>query len=317
MKASKTLQPNNDKIKELGLSDLVQAVRVNSIVKIDPEMALRLLRTNKNNRKISRQKIIQYSSAMKAGKWVLNGETIKFNETGELIDGQHRLHAIVYSGVSVPIEICFDAPKDAFQTIDTGKSRNAVDIVSIHQRSDAGVISSALKAVIFWERGLPIGTKCSAIVDVGLSRISNEDIENAYHRHPTISKFIPTNRQIRILGNKPLFTALHYLFDKSDEEYAGYFFTHLYEGEYTDNTNVRRRTPFLVEIEKKISALNANKKNPQSNTYFTASLLLLAWSRWVTRTHEKRKDKILVKWGEQPGIYLKNTNQMVPEWKNE
>lgn len=38
---------------------------------------------------------------MQDGKWKLNGKTICFDRTGRLLNGQHRLSAVVRSGVSL------------------------------------------------------------------------------------------------------------------------------------------------------------------------------------------------------------------------
>ena len=38
---------------------------------------------------------------MQDGKWRLNGKTICFDSTGRLLNGQHRLSAVVRSGVTL------------------------------------------------------------------------------------------------------------------------------------------------------------------------------------------------------------------------
>lgn len=71
---------------------------------ITPEMAQEYLKFNTENyRSLNKLRVISYSNDMKAGKWQLNGEAIKFDTEGKLIDGQHRLQAIVRA--NVPVEM--------------------------------------------------------------------------------------------------------------------------------------------------------------------------------------------------------------------
>lgn len=62
---------------------------------ITPELAADLLSRNMKNRPVSQQRVRKYMAAMVAGKWLLNGEAIKISIDGRLIDGQHRLKAII------------------------------------------------------------------------------------------------------------------------------------------------------------------------------------------------------------------------------
>ena len=71
---------------------------------ITPEIAQEYLKHNTENyRGLHRDRIIGYAADMMNGKWQFNGEAIKFDVNGKLIDGQHRLHAIVRA--NVPVEM--------------------------------------------------------------------------------------------------------------------------------------------------------------------------------------------------------------------
>lgn len=65
-------------------------------------MAETWLSRNSNNRNLRGQVIASYARDMKSGAWVLNGETVKIASNGQLLDGQHRLNAVVESGQTVP-----------------------------------------------------------------------------------------------------------------------------------------------------------------------------------------------------------------------
>ena len=75
------------------------------VMTVTPELAKEWLTKNiENNRNKSRSKIDAYAKDMRAGRWQLNGEAIRFNQSGKLVDGQNRLSAVIQAGV--PVEMC-------------------------------------------------------------------------------------------------------------------------------------------------------------------------------------------------------------------
>lgn len=66
---------------------------------ISPEEAQSYLNNNAKHRPIKEKKVNEYMGEMREGKWRLNGKTICFDSTGRLLNGQHRLSAVVRSGV--------------------------------------------------------------------------------------------------------------------------------------------------------------------------------------------------------------------------
>lgn len=92
--------------------------------RITPEYAKFLLETNtEGNRNISVRRVQMYEHDMLSGAWMDNGETIKIDKEGRLIDGQHRLKAIMLSGVTLWLWVARGVPNDAFDTIDVGFTR--------------------------------------------------------------------------------------------------------------------------------------------------------------------------------------------------
>lgn len=66
---------------------------------------------------------------MKKGLWRVNGETIIFNKSGELSNGQHRLSACVEANTPFLAIVLCNVDDDAFATIDTGKIRSGGDVL--------------------------------------------------------------------------------------------------------------------------------------------------------------------------------------------
>lgn len=100
--------------------------------KISPTIAEKLLEKNTSNRALSQLVVDRYAAEMKRGEWdESNGETIKIADDGTIIDGQHRLWAIFESGKTLQFLVVRGVDKDAFKTIDIGKTRSIGDVVGI------------------------------------------------------------------------------------------------------------------------------------------------------------------------------------------
>lgn len=91
---------------------------------ITPALAKKWLETiNVNNRGISQNRVGQYTQLMQLGLWdENNGDPIQLDVDGNLVNGQHRLKAIVNSGVELKMFIVRGVSRYARNTIDTGVS---------------------------------------------------------------------------------------------------------------------------------------------------------------------------------------------------
>lgn len=94
---------------------------------ITPEIAQVWLEKNTNNRAIRQMVVDRYADEMRSGAWKLNAETIKFSRDGTLLDGQHRLWAVVESKVTIQSFVARGISADALQTIDSGIARRLSD----------------------------------------------------------------------------------------------------------------------------------------------------------------------------------------------
>lgn len=117
------------------------------IVTITPEIATRLLESNADNRKLNEALLRAMVSDLNGKRWPLNGETIKISVEGLLNDGQHRLTAIVRSGVAMRTWVMFGLPRDTRTTVDMGKVRSSGDYLTmggVKNANNAAGVSRAL-----------------------------------------------------------------------------------------------------------------------------------------------------------------------------
>lgn len=123
------------------------------ILTFTPEDAAWVLDTlNKGNRGKRAVKIRRFADAMKTG-WGLTGDTMKFSNRGQLVDGQNRLHACILADCPFTSHVVFGIEHGLFAVMDRGTNRNGTDILTIAGYSHAGVLYPALRWIKLIETG--------------------------------------------------------------------------------------------------------------------------------------------------------------------
>jgi hypothetical protein len=124
-------------------------------VTVEPHDAERWLERNDANRGLRARAVNAYARDMEHGKWMLTGESIKFDRAGNLLDGQHRLSAIVQSGTPQRLLIVSGIDPTVRTVIDTGAVRTSGDALRI-----AGIgggnpyaLAAAARLLVLWESG--------------------------------------------------------------------------------------------------------------------------------------------------------------------
>lgn len=123
---------------------------------IDAERAKELLKLNTGNfRKIDKRIVRAYAADLRQGKWELNGESIKVNGS-KLIDGQHRLHAVLASRVPMKTVVAYDCDSEGM-FVDKGRPRTVQQWLE-HKGCKNGAGITALSRLVlmhrkgFWDR---------------------------------------------------------------------------------------------------------------------------------------------------------------------
>ena len=148
------------------------------LMDITPSVAEEFLQHNQDNRKIRRYIVARYISMLKNGKWIANGDTFRFSESGRLIDGQHRLTAISMSGTTLNDQLVVrNLPEKAYNTIDDGAMRSPADIGAAQNWKQARSVMSLGKWLIACDLGINFSTQHSSVVDKdSLRNITKNDI---------------------------------------------------------------------------------------------------------------------------------------------
>jgi len=99
---------------------------------IDPSLAKLLLEANVRNRPISLPHVRSLARDMVGGSWRLTHQGIALDRDGRLVDGQHRLSAIVESGTTQKMVVTYNVDPESFHSVDVGlQPRSIAQIVGL------------------------------------------------------------------------------------------------------------------------------------------------------------------------------------------
>src|SRR5215510_6988131 len=92
-------------------------------VTVTPELAAKLLLKNEGNRKLREQHAAGLARAIENGQYKLTHQAAAVTKKGRLVDGQHRMRAVILANKSVEMWIAYDVPDDTFSVLDAGMPR--------------------------------------------------------------------------------------------------------------------------------------------------------------------------------------------------
>jgi hypothetical protein len=116
-----------------------------SIEIIGPDEAKTLLAINTRNRHVSPRIVASLARDMTDGKWQMNGESIKVSASGKLLDGQHRLLAVIESGEAIETLIVRGLDESSQDTVDIGHHRSFADILSLNGEPNAHNLAASAR----------------------------------------------------------------------------------------------------------------------------------------------------------------------------
>lgn len=160
---------------------------------VTPELARLWLTRNHKNRKIREHLVNALARDMVTDHWAYTGEAIKFDRTGKLLDGQHRLKAILKSGSTVKMFVIVDLPTEAQSFMDAGARRSAGDALAFRDEVNASLLASTIRFAIRFD-----GKRSSK------EAISHAEIIAYLTEHPEIRRYVGlTQRHYKKIDMKP------------------------------------------------------------------------------------------------------------------
>lgn len=108
---------------------------VSKIITVTPECARRHLGNMVHNRPLSQANVRRYLAEMEIGRWGMTGQGLIFDPKGRLLDGQHRLHAVIKYGKPVQMLAIYGVSPEMFALIDAGNKRTVSDVLDTKNRN--------------------------------------------------------------------------------------------------------------------------------------------------------------------------------------
>jgi hypothetical protein len=195
------------------------------IIDVTPEMAHDWLSKNPNNRNLRKTVTESYARDMAAGHWVLNGETLKIADSGQLLDGQHRLSAVIAADTTVPMIVVRNMPISVMPTVDAGAKRTYSDALKLQGEENTSVLAAVTRRAVLWARGYR--TKTGSVSPTALEM--NEFLEE--HRRLRSSAEIAVKLAARSLLPSSIMGLCHWLFSDLDPDDAAWFLARLADGD--------------------------------------------------------------------------------------
>jgi hypothetical protein len=197
------------KLPQLPLRDM-------KIVTITPEDATALLERNKLNRPLRDNHVRRIAKQISTGKWRFNGDTIKISTKDDILDGQHRLWAVIEAKKPIETILVHGIEAEAFATIDTIRAvRTGGDVLALNGAERyRNKLSAALTWLIRWQR------KCIPNFRDPSNKVENSDIEQAYKANPGMFRAVERCARLQGLTNVSICAFFYYILFNRDPDLA-------------------------------------------------------------------------------------------------
>lgn len=224
---------------------------------------------NAGNRAIMPRKVTQWAHALRDGRWMLTSQGVSFARDGRLNNGQHRLSAVVASGVPAPFLVVFGEDRKVFNVLDTGGIRKGSDALHIAGYLNTGVLAATARLYLMLGSNAPHAN----------ATISNDLICAAVEANPDLQDSIGDGVRVgRKLKTSASAVAVALCLIRRHSSYAhrvDAFVDRLADGvgatTKSDPVHVLREGL----INKQITAMAGGNTGP------IAAAIVMAWSRWV------------------------------------
>lgn len=172
------MAPATPEMKSSGVACLGPNLRARWVL-VTPTLAAALLEGNSQNRRLRKARVELYARVMTRGQWRVTHQGIAIDRTGRVVDAQHRLHAIIESGVSVWMLMVEGADPLTRLSVDNHVPRTAADSLGLIRGEDfrlKGAIVNVIRTGLYLRTEKLTSDELADLIDKyerGLSWISS------------------------------------------------------------------------------------------------------------------------------------------------
>lgn len=200
----------------------ILASPVPTIETITPDDAVVMLEANTMNRSLRQARVNRYAADMRAGAWQVSNDAVTVGRDGSLLNGQHRLWAVVESGVTVDMLVLRGVSPAARAVMDTGAARTAGDYFG---KGGLGEPNSSLLAATIKQIILIQTNRIGA--DRSGQEVTNFAMEQWLDEHPEVRHSVATASRFvkRIEAPPRVLGVTHYFIaERNTPEIADMFY---------------------------------------------------------------------------------------------
>jgi hypothetical protein len=260
---------------------------------ITPSDAQKFLDEKGPNRPLTESKAVSTAEEIKSGCFAENGESIIFDENGRLLDGQHRMRAIVLANKPIVSLCVFGIPRRHFVTIDGGRKRTAADALATKEYKNAVISASVARQLFIYKN-----VSGSIAPGSAIPKISNKDILDTMKKNPDIEDAVSFVLSLPALRKiiSPSTTAFCYLMaSRQNATKAEEFFSKLASGE-----QLKTGSPILTLRNRLVGLVGEKHK---ITTVELVAITIKAWNAFIAGRQMK-----LARW------YGKTKNESFPRF---
>lgn len=114
---------------------------------VTPEMAYDWLLVNRDNRPEKTKHTQAIARALRKGQWKFDAHPVRFDVNGDLMDGQHRLRAIVKSGEPALIAVWRGLEPESRAVMDSGVPRTTRDALAMRNTPYATLVAAVARYI--------------------------------------------------------------------------------------------------------------------------------------------------------------------------
>lgn len=251
---------------------------------VTPALAEAWMKCNTRNRNLSQAHVETIKADLESGNWLLTPDAIAFDDHGVLINGQHRLQAIIESGISAPCIVATGLSHDSFVVTDDGRRRTFGDVLHIeHIPNWSGVAATVALVMIWTNNGDPRGTaiRSASNGNRGYRQLTKREKKDLYDLDPKgFQDATAAGNRLASTISLPAswWGAAMYLFTQQDAEDAAEFEHMLRTGETSDGTPLRSDHPARQLRESILRDAASPRPTLKQQKVLAMALIVKAWN---------------------------------------
>jgi len=232
---------------------------------VTPELAEYFLKRNTKNRPISKSNVNFLVKEITSGAWREISDPIQISTNDVILNGQHRLTAIVKAKIPVFLRVETNIDESIFTVIDTGKKRTGTDALGIEKVDNAVVASTTIRFI-------------HEIIGLNKNLTNQEMVDYYDANHDRLKESIRFGVSNYKKGEKlippTLLGAFHFLITENYPEKGLEFLT-----KFAIGSNIEKGCPTLPLRARFVTLRTDAYKNGRTEANF--KYVTLAWNKFV------------------------------------